>query len=237
MTRHPSHRGIARRGPSGSTRRVEIRRILLWSGICNLVLTSVFMWTMLQGYTGLAGSPAQSPLTPAADGTHDPLANSRPLRSDQETGVRGPRFSDKRKGPLAFTRIPVAMASALAAERISDISALQAGREPALDEPVAAEEARGLRIGPVLRKNPQSGKLEIGSFSPLTFAGSSDECLELGQSMLEFADSSPDSLEILSSSGAITIARICAANGSVVITCRNEEITLSPRRTRPSDQC
>jgi hypothetical protein len=94
-----------------------------------------------------------------------------------------------------------------------------------------------MRIAPILRKDGRTGQLEIGNFKSLSFVGGTSECLDMGYAMLGDTGTSNDLLEVLASTNAITIAKICAKNGSVVLTCRNEQITISPRRSRPDDKC
>ena len=222
-------------------RRGEVRRILFWSGFSNLVLMSVFMGVMLLAFNGGADSTIQPSATLTEPRRSDPLAMSRPWRSDFEAKASGGSFSDHRKGPLALTRILAEPATESAADpqvkTELEIADADAAGPPPFTEPAPVEETRGLRVAPLLRKNQQSGKLEIGSFTSLTFAGGAEECLEFGHSMLEFANSSPDLLDIQIATDEISVARICAANGSIVITCRSEQITISPRRVRADDQC
>ena len=47
----------------------------------------------------------------------------------------------------------------------------------------------------------------------------------------------PVTRKVLADSDAITVARICAANGSLVVTCRMDQITISPRRLKPNETC
>ena len=103
----------------------------------------------------------------------------------------------------------------------------------ALSPPPTMEETRGLRVSPILRKNPVTSMLEIGNFKSLALAGDSQECLDVGYSMLGDVNTSTDLLDVMIASDEITIAKICTSNGSVMITCRNEQIAVSPRRSRP----
>ncbi len=105
------------------------------------------------------------------------------------------------------------------------------------DVALTTEEVQGLKTPPILVKDRKSRQLVIGSFKPISLIGGSGECLEIGYSMLGDTDSADDLLEILTASEQITVAKICARNGSVVITCRNDQITISPRRPRPGDGC
>jgi hypothetical protein len=139
-----------------------------------------------------------------------------------------------RKGSLAMTRISSSSTSIgstdASGEQIIDSTTLPFDASP------SAEEVQGLKIAPILRKD-NAGELEIGNFKSLFLAGGTGECLEIGYSMLGDTHSSDDLLDIITATDQITIARICAKNGSVVISCRNEQITVSPRRSRPDDNC
>ena len=67
--------------------------------------------------------------------------------------------------------------------------------------------------------------------------GSSMTCLDTAYGLLEDAGARRDKLKELAESPAITVARICAANGSLVVTCRLDQITISPRRLKPNETC
>lgn len=205
----------------------DVHRVLLWSGVFNLLLTTVFMGTLVYSEARL---PDKSAAASPVDQSTDPVAQARPLRGDLETVTkRTARLADQRKGSLAFTQISaMAAVTSSPSDTPAKLSEEQDAKAPSAREPGAS---------PVLRKSPATGKLEIANFSTMSFEGSSEECPEFAVSMLEFADTSPDLLEILASSDEITVARICAANGSVILTCRNEQITLSSRRARPNDGC
>ena len=71
----------------------------------------------------------------------------------------------------------------------------------------------------------------------MSVIGRTGDCLNLGYSMLEDTGSPQDLLEVIMASDQITIARICASNGSIMLSCRNDQITVSPRRARPDDKC
>ena len=99
------------------------------------------------------------------------------------------------------------------------------------------DDSEALRAAPILRKSPQSGKLEIGNFKSLSIVGSPGECLDFGDALLKDAGATNEELEVVTAADEITIVRICAANGSVMITCRGGQIAVSPRKSRPDDQC
>lgn len=95
----------------------------------------------------------------------------------------------------------------------------------------------GQQVSPILAKDTETGKLGIGNFKPFSVAGSSEECLDIGRTMLHDVGVPIDRLLIVTTSKLITIAKICASNGAIVISCRGQLITVSPRRSRPDDNC
>jgi hypothetical protein len=46
-----------------------------------------------------------------------------------------------------------------------------------------------------------------------------------------------NALQTLADTSAIMVLKICAANGTVVLTCRSGQVTISPRQARPDDKC
>ena len=95
----------------------------------------------------------------------------------------------------------------------------------------------GQHIAPILQKDPRTGHLSIGNFKAISMAGPQDECFGIGRSMLQDVGASSQQLSVVTSSKQIAIAKICAGNGSVILTCRAGQITVSPRRQRPDDNC
>lgn len=93
------------------------------------------------------------------------------------------------------------------------------------------------KVAPLLFKDKSTGRLQIGNFKSMTMAGGMDECLGLGQSMLGDIGTSTKRLDVMASSKQITIAKICANNGVIVISCRGQQITVSPRRFQFNDKC
>jgi hypothetical protein len=77
--------------------------------------------------------------------------------------------------------------------------------------------------------------VEIGNFKSVTMQGSADECLAIGQSLTNSVKGSQ--LDVMVTSSQITIAKICASNGAVFLTCRAGQISISPRRARPDSRC
>lgn len=101
----------------------------------------------------------------------------------------------------------------------------------------AASPVARQKVAPILLKDKMTGQLQIGNFKSLAMAGSVGECLNVGQSMLGDVGSSTKRLDVLVSSKQITIAKICASNGVVVISCRSQQITVSPRHFQMDDKC
>src|SRR6185503_1478958 len=104
--------------------------------------------------------------------------------------------------------------------RAQEVSApLESIAGTADDAIASAEEVGGQKSDPILRKDKKTGELEIGNFKPMSITGRTGDCLNLGYSMLDDTGSSQDLLEVMMASDQITIARICASNGSIVLTC------------------
>lgn len=92
-------------------------------------------------------------------------------------------------------------------------------------------------LSPLLRRGLKSGELEIGSFKSVILNGGVDDCKLMGETMLNDLGVSARKIMTIADSGQISIARICANNGSIILSCRNGKITISPRRSRPDDKC
>jgi hypothetical protein len=80
-------------------------------------------------------------------------------------------------------------------------------------------------------------KQVIGNFETRSFPGGYRACTEIAESMMRDGRATQDALYTLADTEAIKVMRICAANGAVIITCRNGRVTISPRRSRPDDDC
>ena len=248
MSAAASHDVVRRLAPRSAWRFREIVLVLFWSGISNLFLISVFFWyagVKLFPDIGLGIKPNDFVALPS---DHDPLAGARLMRSDFGLSLYPSLETKGRKQSLPLSVVPPSLSGSswsavFSADRQvpkSDYVAepdLQDGEDMTSMTPVTTEEARGLHVAPILRKNESTGKLEIGSFKPVTFVGRTDECLIFGQSILGDVKVSPGLLNVLAQSDQITITKICASNGSVIMTCRNDQITISPRRPRPDDRC
>jgi len=92
-------------------------------------------------------------------------------------------------------------------------------------------------IGPRLIRDPETGELTINSFDTMSFPVDSASCRQLGESILKDVKAPRTALRVLAENRLISVLRICANNGSVVLSCRNGMVTISPRRLRPDDGC
>lgn len=149
-----------------------------------------------------------------------------------------PPASDIMTPKSNFANTMTAMVKSEDADETPPVEAMTVSTsELALAAGASIDDSEILSARPILWKNPQSGKLEIGNFKSLSLVGSSDDCLDFGHSLLSDAGSSNSKLDVMISADEITIARICAVNGSVVISCRGGQISVSPRKARPDDNC
>lgn len=219
----------------------RILDIVLWSSVTNAALLTCFVvgWNfdaIKARITGermvaaamVSGAPAPSVL--------------RPELQDNELLTRG--LQRQLKGPLQFTLVPASTTRAAEDATNTDLASAepevseQDQGDGAGDMTVGPEDpAAGLVRNPVLRKARKQGDVEIGSFTTVSLPGSSGECLDTAYALLDDAGASRDKLRVLAESSAITVARICAANGSLVVTCRMDQITISPRRLKPNESC
>lgn len=136
------------------------------------------------------------------------------------------------KGSLALTVVPFSAATSM------ETKTLEEAADAEVPEVLTSQdEIRDGYVPPILKKNRPAGSFEVGSFKSLSLTGTRDECFNMGYSMLSDADAPNEALEVVTDSEEISIAKICAPNGSVLIVCRNEQITISPRRPRPDDRC
>lgn len=237
-------RVMSRRSRTPSRLR-RIFDIVLWSSITNLILLGVFVagWHAeeIKAY-------ARQWLPPAVTryvATGEPAPALRPELQDNELLTRGPQR--QLKGPLQITLVPSSEPDAPPAPEAVPVAVAAA------DDAVAAEPDQGdgsgditvgpedpaaqLSKSPVLRRGQKSGDVEIGNFATVSIPGSSAECLDTAYSLLDDAGAARDKLTVLAESKMITVARICAANGSLVVTCRMDQITISPRRMKPNETC
>ncbi|MEI8177439.1 hypothetical protein [Aestuariivirga sp.] len=225
--------------------------IVLWSSITNLILLGVFLagWNSdgIRSYVLQRLGPTYANVTRS----DDPPANARPELHDNELLTNGPQR--QLKGPLQITLVPSSAAPEVAVDTTTvpppqsepvDVAATSDGaQEPdqgdgSGDITVGPEDpAAQLTRSPVLHKGQKSGDVEIGSFNTVSLPGSSAECLDTAYGLLDDAGASRDKLKVLAESKMITVARICADNGSLVVTCRLDQITISPRRLKPNETC
>ena len=89
---------------------------------------------------------------------------------------------------------------------------------------------------PAMLRRGKNG-IEIGNFHAATISGDTEDCLSTAYSMLSSAHVPEDDLNIMVATKPITIAKLCASNGTIVFTCRNNSITISPRPLRPDNNC
>ena len=217
-------------------RRSDAWRIVLWSGISNLLFIGIFMaasnWDRIAQYTAGLGKVRETTVVKS----FDPLAFARLARQDRELGRRGVQSSLKESMPVTEARQSEVADSAGTAEQPYEMPA-PASYDGPVDGPETPGAPSSTKIAPIVRKDRATGQLEIGNFKPVTLDGDAAECLDMGYAMLGDSGTSNDLLDVMTATDSITIAKICAKNGSVVLTCRNQKITISPRRSRPDDNC
>lgn len=228
-------------------RRRSAARTVVLSGVFNLALLLVFVagtqWPRIEALLTQRIAEQRSAIARASD----PLAAARVFLGDNELTARGVQSHLKGALTLSTARLsadPMGGGDAGLPGTL-DVEGGQFGD----DDPEAAispasygdmptaEETAGLKVAPILRKDVKTGQIEIGNFKSMTFVGDAGECLDMGYAMLGDTGTSNDMLEVMTATDAITIAKICARNGSVIISCRNDQITVSPRQSRPDDKC
>lgn len=239
-TRSAGRAGPRRRNVR-SPRSRGIFDIVLWSSLTNLTLLACFVagWNFDQIKRYILDE-----LAPAAFSSQltDQLALSRRELQDNELLTRG--LQRQLKGSLQFTVVPSSAPAVLDDEPSAEFASaetevLEQDQGDGLGEVTVGPEdpAAQLTRSPVLRKSKTKGEIEIGSFTTVSLPGSSAECLDTVYGLLDDAGASRNKLKVLADSDAITVARICAANGSLVVTCRMDQITISPRRPKPNETC
>lgn len=236
-----------RQKPQQPNRPRRVFDVVLWSALTNVTLLACFIagWNYDRIRPYLPIEQASAAIAPDASDT--PAVARRQLQ-DNELLTQGPQR--QLKGPLQFTLVPstapeepVEVATEPPAES-TDIAAVdvvdgeQDQGDGAGDITVGPEDpAAQLSKSPVLRKSPTRGEVEIGSFTTVSLPGPSSECLDTAYGLLEDAGGARDKLKVLAETRLITVARICASNGSLVVTCRSDQITISPRRLKPNETC
>lgn len=198
----------------------------------------------------------RSPITPALKGASTATMNVVPLAGPglprSPNDMLSSLLVDSPKSGLNVTRVPISRLTEVEkSEETFDESfdtpdgnaSVQSSE--VFDEPTTAtSDASGalqmnqkVTIAPVLIKNKQTGALDIGDFRSMSLLGNTAECLDTGYLMLRDIGISRDHLKMVLTSPQITIAKICANNGSIVFTCRGGRVVISPRRARPDDNC
>lgn len=233
--------GPSRAAPSPFRR---IFDIVLWSSITNFILLGVFVagWhsERIRAYALELLSP------PTAEAKVNDLPDGRPELQDNELLTRG--LQRQLKGPLQITLVTSTEPEAPTAEEPAEVAAVEPEQEAVGAEQDQGDGTGDITVGPedpaaqlsrspVLRKAQKNGDVEIGSFATVSLPGSSTECLETAYNLLEDAGAPREKLKVLADSKMITVARICALNGSLVVTCRMDQITISPRRLKPNETC
>ncbi len=251
-----------RQQQSTNNRRMETWRIVVWSGVSNLLLLSVFLGgehLNLTKFLAAGSSFGDADVWIINPTNGEPARGSEPLfsaapkadfsRSTVTVAKSEQDFVDMRadRETLPEEAIKSSMVTVAKSEPEIDLRADRNAVPEEANKPSTADlvlaggasidDSEAVSAKPILRKNPQSGRLEIGNFKSLSLVGTPQDCVEFGNSLLNDAGSSSDKIDVLTSVDEITIARICATNGSVIITCRSGQISVSPRRPRPDDRC
>jgi len=176
----------------------------------------------------------------------DPLALSRSLRGDRLDLSYALQSNRAAKGSIAgessrsTANLPESQAK-FAAEALFDArenGAMQGKNDFTAN--VKAEIGLSLntsrRLPASISRDPETGELSIGDFEAMSFPGEAGSCREIGETIMhELA--SPKDLQVVAETELISVMRICASNGSVILSCRNGGVTISPRRLRPNDGC
>jgi hypothetical protein len=241
-------------------RRTEFGRILLWCGLTNLVLVAMFVGSQGSRIHAIVQPPVKADAQPANGSAADAgLAQVSSPKSDLQLSIRTRDTTYDAERTYAMTVIyrnvaesryaktsepaPAAASTDVAVDATPDTQADgQSGEQYAEVSPdgevLSGSTTSGTTpVAPLLRRNPRTGKLEIGNFNTLQLSGTGEDCVATGQSMLDDLGMTDDSIVAVAESDQISIARICASNGSVILSCRNDVTTISPRRPRPDDKC
>lgn len=200
--------------------------IVLWSSLSNLVLLAAFLigWNFAEIKASLRH------LKPLEAKAGEAQAASPSDRGDNELFTRGPQR--QLKGELQLT----AVSATPEARAEEDTAPPETPQDEGQLAEVGPEGVNAQSMSPLLRQG-SGGRLEIGNFSTVSMSGETSQCLDIGYGLLDDASAPHGALQVLAESDAITMARICAANGTVILTCRGGGVTISPRRPRPDDRC
>lgn len=176
--------------------------------------------------------------------THDPLALTRMYRDNRLLSYVDFVVNRSTKQPyVEWEAAAIEPAGASADPAIVETSSGEDTALASLDGatgeggPETPPARDGVSKLPSLYFDAAARKQVIGNFETRSFPGGHASCTEIAQSMAADARAGQDSLRVLGDTEEIKVIRICAANGNVVITCRNGRITVSPRRPRPDDGC
>lgn len=239
----------ARQSPERPQQPRRFIDIVFWSSVTNLTLLACFFvgWNFEAIKARFVSPPVEQAL---AAKNADPLSGSRRDLQDNELLTSGPQR--QLKGPLQFTLVPSTPSEdptdAATGDTVLDDPNEMAAADAPSDEQDQGDGTGDITVGPedptaqlvrspVLRKGQKSGDVEIGSFATVSLPGSSSECLDTAYGLLADAGAARSKLKVLAETKMITVARICAANGSLVVTCRSDQITISPRRLKPNETC
>lgn len=81
------------------------------------------------------------------------------------------------------------------------------------------------------------GRVLLNSYGTRTMPFDSSECAGLGWQIVAQLSVPADAVHSLASDDLMHQMRVCAANGSILITCYNDTATISVREPRPKDGC
>ncbi len=187
-------------------------------------------------YGGLRSNQVRPPHVVTVE--EEPLAQKQNFMMSEHAKSSEEDEEPPRKGGLAGSVAYMSLPSTEQQGEPTEFSQLEA-EQPASSETDLVAQPVGLQlpegIAPILRKGANG--VEIGNFRAASIAGDSEDCLSTAFSMLSAAGVPDHALNIMVATKPITIAKFCAQNGVVIFTCRNNTITVSPRRARPDSNC
>jgi hypothetical protein len=236
----------------------RIFEIVLWSGVTNLMLLAAFLvgwnfydirsslWQPLSWPARTQKAEPSWAVTAAnilgamtSGSLQSSSASQLPERGDLEASDADPQRLKRSLNQVAETSLEKNDDVPYLDEGVSEAgdAAPEVGDGEASFDVVGPEASQAQSLSPVLRMNRKSGKLEIGNFETVSLTGDASQCLEMGYTLLGDAGAAQTELKLLAQSRFITMARICASNGSVVITCRSDQVTISPRKMKPNESC
>jgi hypothetical protein len=122
-------------------------------------------------------------------------------------------------------------------ERLAEPAEIELGApEPVIEtEAAAAPLPEGMPV--MLQRGKAPRRVRIGNFSPITLDGDAEECVAVGTSMVASAGGAEDLLDVMAADDRITVAKICAENGSIILMCRGGKFSINPRKPHPTDGC